>query len=100
MKPHWIVRGCELALDFGDRELVENGTPKLLLIWAGKKPNESSKDPDGSNRNSVGKLLRGTDHWPDLEASALAVLRGPHGEAARIGELWKQLLSVRPVPLC
>jgi hypothetical protein len=81
VEPHWIVCGCELALDFGDRELVENVTPKLLLIWAGKKPNESSKDPDGSNRKSVGKLLRGTDHWPDLEASALAVLRSPDREA-------------------
>jgi TIR domain len=81
VEPNWIVRGCELALDFGDRELVESVTKKLLLIWAGKKPNEFSKDPDGSNRKSVGKLLRGTEHWPDLEASALAVLRSPHRES-------------------
>jgi len=80
VEPHWIVCGCELALDFGDRELVESVTPKLLLIWAGKKPNESSKDPDGSNRKSVGKLLRGTDHWLALEASALALLRSPQRE--------------------
>ena len=80
VESHWIVQGCERALDFGDRELIETLTPKLLLIWAGKKPNESNKERTGTNRNTIAKILQGTIDWPELERSALAVLSSPQRE--------------------
>lgn len=77
VESNWIVRGCELASDFADQELIQELMPRLLLIWSGKKPTESDREPDYGEKHSVAELLRGTCHWPELQKWAFEVLHSP-----------------------